>query len=146
MFALAFVMHILIHMLAFLQVPVAGDPTATAFGTSVTVSAIGVALIEFVKRSKWFPWATMETAKLNRILSVLYAMIAAVGIHIAWNHGAVPGSYMIEVTGLTLAGVALGIWSVLKAFVLQELIYRTAANNKPPAASASATAPVSIVK
>lgn len=148
MFALTlFVMHILIHMLAFVfqQTTTGTDPTVTAFGSSVTVAAIGVAFIQWVKKSKWFPWATMETAKLNRILSALYAVVAAVGIHLAWNHGAVPGSYMLEVTGLTVMGVAMGIWGVLKAFVLQELIYRTAANQKAPVpadVAVAASAPV----
>lgn len=107
------------------------DPTITPLATQVTVSAIVVAFIQWLKASKYFPWITAGTKTLNRVLSVLLSLVQAIGIHMAWNHGAVPGSYEMEVTGLTLMGVATAAWAIVKSFVMNELIYRTAANNTP---------------
>lgn len=105
----------------FLQV----DSTVNAVATQVTVSGIVVAAIQWLKSSEWFPWITAETATLNRCLSVAAAAATAVGVHITWNHGALPGSYMIAVTGLTLMGILTGAFDVLKSLVFQEIIYRS---------------------
>lgn len=116
------------------------DPTVTPLATQVTVAGIGVALIQWLKASKWFPVLTADTAKLNRAFSVVVAALSAIGVHLAWTHGSAPGSYMLEVSGVTLLGIAAGVWAVVKSFVFQEIIYRTAVN--PPAADKSTIAPV----
>lgn len=112
------------------------DPTVTVLGSEVTLAAIGVAALQALKNSKWFPYITADTAKLNRFVAVLAAAVGAIGVHIAWNQGAVPGSYMIEVTGLTLTGVAIGAWALVKQVVYQEIIYRATRNNSAPTPAA----------
>ena len=107
------------------------DPTVTPLATQVTVAGIGVALIQWLKSSKWFPFITADSEKLNRFFGALYAVVSAVGVHLAWNHGAVPGTYMVEVSGLTLTGVLMGAWAVTKQFVLQQIIFRTTVKPTP---------------
>jgi hypothetical protein len=101
------------------------DTTVNAVATQVTVSGIVVAAIQWLKSSKLFPWITAETATLNRIIGVVAAVATSVGVHITWNHGNLPGSYMVGVTGLTLMGILTGAFDVLKSLVFQEIIYRS---------------------
>lgn len=114
-----------------------GDSTVNPLATQVTVSAIVVAFIQWLKSRDWFPWIQNEAATANRIAAVLLAALTAIGIHMTWSHGDVPGSYMISVTGLTLVGIGMGLYAIIKSFVFQELIYRTTVKNgSPPAAPA----------
>lgn len=116
------------------------DSTVNPLATQITLSAIVVAAIQWLKNSSWFPWLQNTSAKANRVASALLAIVTAVGIHIIWTHGSIPGSYMIGVTGLTLTGIASGAFAVIKSFVFQELTYRVAVKSPPapPAAPAPA--------
>lgn len=114
------------------------DPTVTPVATQVTISAIVVALLQWLKQSPWFPWLTTESEKLNRVIAAMLAAFTAIGIHIAWNHGAAPGTYMVEVSGLTLMGVLSGMWAWAKSFVFQQIIFR--ATVKPAPLKTPATA------
>lgn len=109
----------------------ASDPTTNAFATQVTVSGIVVALLQWLKNSKWFPWLSAESAKVNTVVAALAAAAGAIGVHLAWNQGAIPGSYMLEVTGLTLMGVLGGVWAWLKMFVYQQIIFRATVKPTP---------------
>lgn len=107
------------------------DPTTNAFATQVTISGIIVALMQWLKNSKWFPWLTTESEKLNRVIAAAAAAAGAIGVHLAWNHGDIPGTYMIQVTGLTLMGVLGGVWSWLKMYVYQQIIFRATVKPAP---------------
>lgn len=103
-----------------------GDPTANPLMTQIALSAWSAALIQWLKQSKWFPLLHNASDKMNRAASALLALGTAVGIHVVWNHGAVPGSYMIAVSGLTLAGVSMGFWHWAVAFTFNEMTYKGA--------------------
>jgi hypothetical protein len=121
-----------------------GDPTANLAITTVTVSGIIVALLQWLKKSTWFTWLTVESQKANRVAAVVLSFFATIGIHVTWNHGALPGSYMLGVTGLTLMGVLLGLWAWIKTFVMQQIIFHAtvkgAAGNNGSAAGTVPTA------
>jgi hypothetical protein len=117
---------------------ISADPTTNAFATQVTVSGIIVALMQWLKNSKWFPWLTAESSKVNSFVAAAAAAAGAIGVHLAWNHGAIPGTYMIEVSGLTLMGVLGGIWAWLKMFVYQQIIFRATVKPAPLATDAGA--------
>lgn len=123
------------------------DPTFNAVATQVTLSGIAVALLQWFKKSSWFPWLTKESAKLNRIVAAVIAALNAIGVHLAWSSGSVAGSYSILVSGLTLTGVATGIWVWLKMFVFQQIIYHStvkdAAATNQDAKPSTAAAPYS---
>src|ERR1700690_1213775 len=113
---------------------IAADTTVSSLATQVTVSGLIVAAIQAAKNSnsKWFKWVHGASDTLNRSLSGLLAACAAIGIHITWNHGAVPGSYMMDITGLTLMGTLTGCWNWTKAMVFNELIYRSTVKSVIP--------------
>jgi hypothetical protein len=118
------------------------DTTINAVATQVTVSGIVVAAIQYLKSSKLFPWITAKTATLNRILSMAAAVATSVGVHITWNHGSLPGSYMVAVTGMTIMGILTGAFDVLKSLVFQEIIYRSTKTVPPVPVAASTGKPV----
>lgn len=96
--------------------------------TQITMGGIGVAFLQWLKSTRFFPWATAETAKLNRVMALGVSFLTAVGVHLSWQSGPETGSYVLTITGATIGGVATMAWVWLKQFVVQELIYRTTAN------------------
>lgn len=121
------------------------DPTVTPVATQVTISAIVVAALQWLKGSSWFPWLTTESEKANRAVAAVLALASAIGIHLAWNHGDVPGTYMLQVSGITLMGIAGGVWAWAKSFVFQQIIFR--ATVKPaPVATPAAVAKIQATK
>jgi hypothetical protein len=107
--------------------------------TQVTVSAIVVALIEWMKRTNRLSWINVETEKLNRAVAFVGATVSAIGIHMTWNHGANPGSYLLGISGLTVMGVTHGLWTVTKSFVMQQIIFHSTV--KPKSLTGKVTIP-----
>lgn len=112
------------------------DSTVSALGTQITLSALSVLAIQKMKSSSWFPWIHGMSDKANKFVSVLTGLASAIGIHLTWAHGALPGSYMLGISGLTLIGVASGVWAVTKSVVFNELIYRSTVKTQTPGAPA----------
>jgi hypothetical protein len=106
--------------------------TVNVLSTQITLSALSVALIQKLKSSKWAPWIHGASDWLNRALSILMSVATAIGIHMTWEHGAVPGSYMIAVSGVTFIGIAGGLWAVVKSLVFNEIIYRGTVKTQAP--------------
>jgi hypothetical protein len=52
----------------------------TALGHQIGIAAGVVWLLEFLKRSNWFPWLNQNSALVNRIVSIAVALIAAIGV------------------------------------------------------------------
>lgn len=95
--------------------------------THVTISAVAVAAINWLKASPYFPWITKEKDNLLRAFSALGAAAGGIGIDHAWD----PATHTLTFTGLSLAAIAMAAWSWLKQFALQEFMYR--ATKTPPA-------------
>ena len=74
--------------------------------SQITVAAVVSFLIGFLKKQKWFPWLTTETAKANRAAAIVLSGAAAIGIHTTFNHQ----SGTLVITGLTLSTIATGAW------------------------------------
>ena len=108
------------------------NSTVNVLSTQVTLSALSVALIQWLKSRKWFPWVHGMSDWANRIASGIMALLTAIGIHLTWTHGALPGEYMIAVSGLTLVGIATGVWAVIKSIVFNEIIYRGTVKSQEP--------------
>jgi hypothetical protein len=104
-----------------MQIP---NTTVNVLSTQITLSALSVYAIQKLKASSWAPWFHDASDKLNRVASGVLAFASSIGIHMAWEHGAVPGTYMMTVTGVTLVGIGAGLWAVTKSVVFNELIYR----------------------
>jgi hypothetical protein len=110
------------------------DATVSSLATQVTVSSLTVLAIQKAKNSNspWLKWIHNSSDTINSTISAALAALAAIGIHITWNHGALPGSYMVNITGLTLMGILTGCWDWTKAMVFNELIYRSTVKSVIP--------------
>jgi hypothetical protein len=89
--------------------------------TTVTMSGITVAFINWLKASPYMPWVTKEKVALLRALSVIGAALTSVGIAWVWN----PDAHSLTITGLSLAAIGTFGYSALKSFVMQEIIYHS---------------------
>ena len=98
----------------------------TVFLAQVVLGAVVVYVLEWIKRARWVAFITIETKKLNGFLAKAAALLMAVGIH--YEFDATAGTLMI--TGLTIAGLAHGLWVWLQQVVVQELIYNTAIQSR----------------
>lgn len=92
-----------------------------ALSNQVLISAVGVWVLERLKRASWFPWVTAQSDRAQRWAAVLIALVATAGIQVTFESDA----GVLTVTGLTLTNVAHFASRALKTFVFQELIYRS---------------------
>lgn len=87
------------------------------FGTQFTASAVIVLIGHTLER--WFPKLAALAPWLKRTAYWAIALGAALGIHESFN----PGTGTLVITGLTLAGVAHGIWHWVQSVALQEFVH-----------------------
>jgi hypothetical protein len=97
--------------------PVATDTTAV-----LTASAVTVWLIQKLKEASWFKMLTPSSTTMNRLASVVAAILTATGIHVAFNSGT------LTVTGLTGMAILTAGIAWVKSFVMNELIYQGIVN------------------
>lgn len=91
-------------------------------------SAMGVALLQWLKKAPWFPFAKqVGTKKMNRVLAIILALFGATGISYVWN----PQQHTLLLTNLSLWGVINALWHWIQQFVLQETVYQATANRVP---------------
>ena len=106
-------------------------PATSDLSAHVTMGAVIVYLIEYLKRSHWFPWLDSYTVNLNKAVSAILAAIAAFGI--GWViQSPVEGTYVITLTGLTWTSVGLASWEFLKQYITQQMIFDMAIKKGEP--------------
>lgn len=88
--------------------------------TQATVGYIASALIEFLKQQKWFVFANVDTARLNRAFSMFVAFLSALAIHATYDSE----QGVLTITGLTLTGVVHAGWAWIQQFALQQAAYK----------------------
>lgn len=93
--------------------------------THITAAGIAVAVIQWLKNSKYFPWITAEKGKLLRVLAIVTSAIGAVGIGYTWH----PDARQLVFTIPTLAGVFAMIAAWGKSFIMQEIVYQGTVKN-----------------
>lgn len=72
----------------------------------VTIAALISFVMAQLKKSRWFPWLSTETAKANRIVAIVLSGFGALGVHIQFDHTA----HTALITGLSLTAVLAGLW------------------------------------
>lgn len=102
---------------------------ANVLGTQITFAGVVVALIQWMKHSRYFPWFTKEKVKLVRVVSVGLSFLAGLGIHWVWD----PQNGSLIVTGLSMTGLAISAWVAIKQFVITEMTYQTVKPSSDPA-------------
>ncbi len=88
-------------------------------GTQATVAALVSFGLQWLKTSKYFPWITTETEKLNRWLAIVIAFLSGFGIYATWDHGTV------SITGLTAANAYHALVRCIQQWTFQQAAYRT---------------------
>lgn len=95
--------------------------------SQLTSAAMVVYGLEAIKKMEAVAFITDKTKGLNRLLGALGALLAAVGIHFAFDTTAAEaGTYVITITGLTTASVLHGVWHWASQWALQQLAYDSA--------------------
>lgn len=94
--------------------------------THVTTGAVAVYAIEWAKRTPLLSWVHADTKALNRALSGLLAVVAAVGI--GWSYDSATGTLVVN--GLTWGAIVATGWEAVKQFVLQQILFDTTINRK----------------
>jgi hypothetical protein len=92
----------------------------TALTEQLTIAAITTYAFQILKKSKWFPWLTVESQKLNYVVGVLVAFGASIGVVATFDHTA----GVLTVTGLTVAGVGHGLARFVQQWVFQQVAYK----------------------
>lgn len=85
-------------------------------------------LIGKIKRSNLVPFINKHTYWLNRALTVLMALMSAVGIEHAYSFEATEGVFTLTLTGLTFWGVVHHLKQFLVAYVFQQIPYHAMKN------------------
>ena len=95
------------------------------FSAHVTLGAVTVYAIQWLKASGWAPWITQDTKALNRLLSLGLAIISALGISVTYDPS-LGGTVQIPAASTLL----LGLWEVVKQAATNQLIYDAAVAEK----------------
>lgn len=82
------------------------------FGTQMAVAGIISLVLGWLKKSKYFPWITAESSKVNRAAMIVLSGLATLGIHFSYSAGT------LLISGLSLATIGAGLWHwTVQAFV-----------------------------
>ena len=113
-------------MMLLLQSAATGNlpPVATDTTAILTASAVSVWIIQKLKTAHWFQLLTPSTATLNRLASIIAALLTATGIHVAFSMGT------LTISGLTVTGIIGALIAWFKSFVMNEILYQVTANKK----------------
>lgn len=99
----------------------------TDISAQLTASTISVGVIQWLKNSPSFPFINPNSKAAPYILSALSALIAAAGIHFAFDHS----TGVLMVTGLNVESITHGIFDSIESFCLNHVLYK-AMNPKLP--------------
>jgi hypothetical protein len=89
-------------------------------GTQATVAVLVSFAIQRLKASKYFPWLSGETEKLNRFVSIAIAALSGFGIFIVWDHQGI-----LTISGLTAANLFHAATHGIQQWAFQQTAYRT---------------------
>jgi hypothetical protein len=92
---------------------------SSTLSSQATVAVVVSFAIQWLKKSPWFPWLTVETQKLNRWVAVVVAAATGFGIYATWTNGA------LTITGLTPANLWHAATHVVEQWTFQHAAYRT---------------------
>lgn len=102
------------------QVPVDSTAAIAQASTVLTSSALIAYAIEALKRSKWFPWLSQQSARANHIASVVLTFVASIGIGYKFDSE----QHTLAFTNVCLMCVLHGMWAWAKSYVATKVIYQ----------------------
>ena len=92
----------------------------TALGNQFALALISTYALQWLKQSKLFPWLTVETQTLNRLVGAAIAFLSSVGILVSFDH--VAG--VLTVSGLTVANLLHAGARFLQQWAFQQAAYK----------------------
>ena len=92
----------------------------TALGNQFALALISTYALQWLKQSKLFPWMTVETQTLNRLVGAAIAFLSSVGILVSFDH--VAG--VLTVSGLTVANLLHAGARFLQQWAFQQAAYK----------------------
>ena len=96
--------------------------------SQLTAGYACAALMEWLKKQSWFPFATVDNARLNRAFAMALAFATAVGLHFTFDSEA----GVLTITGLTLANILHTGWAWIQQYALQQAAFRGLIKNGVP--------------
>lgn len=94
-------------------------PVSTELPALISTSAMSVAIIQWIKNTKYVPFVNQHTAGVNRLLGWGSAFCSAIGIH--YSYDAHLGN--LTITGLTLYAIVHAALDATKSYSFNWLIY-----------------------
>lgn len=94
----------------------------TELSANLVAAYLIVAAIQWAKKQQWIPLVDFDTARANRVVAAVMAVVTSLGVHATYN-GA-DGSLIV--TGLSLSSMASFSGEALRQFIMQQLIYKGA--------------------
>ena len=96
------------------------DPTAVQLlGAKATAALVIVYFLNWLKKSKWFPWVTYTSGRINHLIAVLLTAVGTIGIHASFNHD----THTLVISGLYWNSIGSGLWAWCQQYVLTKVGY-----------------------
>lgn len=92
---------------------------SSQLSTQATIAVAASFALQWLKKSPWFPWLTVETQALNRWVAMVIAAATGFGIYVTWSSGT------LNITGLTVANLWHAATRCVEQWTFQHAAYRT---------------------
>lgn len=94
--------------------------------TTLVINAVAVWGLQWLKGTKFFPWLTAETEKLNRIASALVAALASAGMVFTIAHvgGGGTGDITLHYAGVTAVNAVHFLWHGVGNYASQKALFK----------------------
>ena len=92
----------------------------TALNDQIPLALLSTWAFQFLKRSKWFPWLSVESQKVNYAVGALIAFLSTVGILCNFDHAA----GVLTISGLTTANLMHVAVRFFQQYAYQQASYK----------------------
>lgn len=91
---------------------------SSELGAQATTAIFVSFIMQWVKKSRFFPWLTVETETLNYWVSVIIAFLTGIGIFVTWSQGT------LTISGLTATNIGHALVRGVEQWAFQTTAYR----------------------
>ena len=95
--------------------PAASDPSHLV-GSQLASAALLAYLLQWVKNSNLVPWVSEHTKGINRAITGVLSLIAAIGVHYTFDSA----TGVLTIGGLTAGSIVSGLWSWISQWAFQQ--------------------------
>jgi hypothetical protein len=82
--------------------------------TQIGAAALLSFFLQWLKSTKYFPWITAETAKLNHFATIVGSGLVAIGLNVHFDKVA----HVLTISNLSWAAVGAGAWHWFTQYAL----------------------------